>query len=322
MAVISIDLGGTKIAGAVMDSEGRIHFTHRNLLNGREGGAVGHLVAENVSRLFEKARYHRLDIEAVGVCVPGLADAATGTVWCPNIGGWDNFPLRHVIQNVTGADVPIVIDNDRACYVSGERWQGVAQNCRNVIFLAVGTGIGAGIIVDGRPLNGAGGIIGATGWMALDAPYKEEYRQVGCFEYYASGRGICERAREAVRADKSYRGYLRQRPVSRLTTNHVFEAYSLGDAIAESVLGRAREMWGMGAANLVSLLNPEMIVWGGGVFGPARAFLPEIYGLASQWAQPLAIKHVRFEATALGAHAGLYGAAWLALQSFKGDGNG
>ena len=107
----------------------------------------------------------------------------------------------------------------------GEMWQGAAKECHSAIFIAVGTGIGAGIIIDGHVLHGANDIIGATGWMALQPPYREEYDACGCFEYYASGNGIGARVRDAVRANKAYKGKLRQKPICRISAYDVFSAY-------------------------------------------------------------------------------------------------
>lgn len=314
MAVIALDIGGTKIASAIMSADGKIMFNHRNLLKGRVGNDVGKLIAENLKRLIMKAKYHKIDIESVGVCVPGNANPQTGRVWAPNIPGWKNYPLREVLRTaIDNPDINVYIDNDRICYVHGEMWQGAAVGCRNVIFIAVGTGIGAGIIIDGRALHGADNIIGATGWMALEPPYKSEYDAAGCFEYYASGSGICCRARDAVRDNKTYRGLLRQMPISRITTNDVFDVYADNDPIAIMVIRKAIQMWGMGAANLVSILNPEKIVWGGGVFGPAKVFIDDIYTEACKWAQPISIKQVSFVPSKLSGNAGLLGAGYIAL---------
>ena len=320
MAVIALDLGGTKIAGALMNEDGKILYPHRNLLNGRSGGEVGTLIADNVRLLVERARYHRINVEAVGACIPGIVDPETGIVWAPNIPGWEKFPLRSVIRRALGTgheETPILIDNDRICYVYGSKWKGASRDCRNVVFMAVGTGIGAGIVIDGHPLHGASNIIGAAGWMALDAPWTEAYGPAGCFEYYASGAGICARAKDMVRADKQYRGPLRQKPISRITTGDVFQAYDGGDPIATTVIRKAVQMWGMAAANIVRLLNPELIVWGGGVFGPAQALIPDIYREALKWAQPISIRQVRFIPSEMKGPAGILGAAYIAINRDK-----
>ena len=163
--------------------------------------------------------------------------------------GWENYPLQEVLRTVTAPDIEIYIDSDRTCYMYGEMWQGAAKDCHSAVFIAVGTGIGAGIIIDGHVLHGASDIIGATGWMALQPPYKEEYDACGCFEYYASGNGIGARVRDAVRANKAYKGRLRQKPICRISAYDVFSAYNEEDPIAVSVLHKAIEMWGMASAN-------------------------------------------------------------------------
>lgn len=315
MATIALDIGGTKIASAIFLPDGSMLFYRKRLLQGRTGHDVGKLAAEILDKLLTTARKSRIPIEGVGVCIPGIAYSQTKRVWAPNIPGWENYPLYDELRSVTPSHIEIHIDSDRTCYIYGEIWQGAARDCNSAIFIAVGTGIGAGIIVDGHMLHGASDIIGATGWMALQPPYNKEYDSCGCFEYYASGNGIGARARDAVRADKSYKGVLRQKPICRLTAHDVFAAYNDGDPIAKQVLGKAVEMWGMAASNFVSLLNPQKIIWGGGVFGPASIFIEDIYKEASKWAQPLSIKQVEFVQTQLPGHAGLVGAAYLAIKN-------
>ncbi len=318
MAVIALDLGGTKIASAIIDENGNIKFKHKNLLSGRKGHDVGKLIVENINRQLEKASYHKIKIDAIGVCVPGSVNPDNGRVWAPNIPGWDNYPLAEEIkQQMIQKDIDVFVDNDRSCAIYGELWQGAGRGCKNCIFMVVGTGIGAGIVIDGRVLHGANDIVGATGWMALQTPYIPDYAPQGCLEYYASGTGICERAKELVRSDKSYRGELRQMPISRITTRRVFEAYEKGDPIAKQVVKKAVEMWGMATANFVSILNPEKVIWGGGVFCSAKGLVDDIYEESKKWAQPLSIKTVKLEATMLGGNEVILGAAFLALCNGK-----
>ena len=203
----------------------------------------------------------------------------------------------------------------------GERWNGQAKDCDNAVFIAVGTGIGLGILVDGRIIHGHGDIIGATGWMALQTPYEEEYQKYGCFETYASGEGIARQAKKILKSNAPlYKdSMLGRKGVDNITSHDVFFAYSQNDPLAVFVLNKAIEFWGMAAANIVSLLNPEKIIWGGGVFGPAQQFIDMIYDEASRWAQPIAIKQVTFENSLLAGEAGLYGAGFLALKSFTNE---
>lgn len=231
-------------------------------------------------------------LDAVGVAVPGIYRSATGTVWAPNIPGWDDYPLHAELTAAVGQEVAVAVESDRTCYILGEVWQGNARGALNAVFVAVGTGIGAGILVDGRVLRGHADIAGAIGWLALDRPYEEKYQDCGNFEYYAAGPGIARAA--------------------HLTTEQVF-ATRKSDPQARAVIDKAVAYWGMAVANLVSLLNPEVIVFGGGVFGPGVELLDDIYREARLWAQPISIRQVRLVASALGSDAGLYGAARVAF---------
>lgn len=314
MAVIALDLGGTKVASAIVDETGAIRFTHKNLLAGRQGTEVGKLVLENIDRQLYRAAYNKMPIEAIGVCVPGSVDPNTKRVWAPNIPQWEDYPLADEIRkHVEGMGIEVFIDNDRSCAIYGELWKGAGRGCKNCVFLVVGTGIGAGIVIDGRVLHGAHDIVGATGWMAVQNPYLQEYAPQGCLEYYASGSGMCNIAKALVRADKSYRGVLRQMPISRITTKHIFKAFASDDPIAKRVIGKAVEMWGMATANLVSILNPEMVVFGGGVFRSAKNLVPDIYEEAKKWGQPLSMRTVKLSATQLDGNEVVLGAAYLAL---------
>jgi glucokinase len=167
-------------------------------------------------------------------------------------------------------------------------------------------------MVEGHILRGAHNIAGAVGWLALDRPFRSEYVACGCFEHHASGEGLVTVAQELLAQEKRYLGELKTNPV--LTAQDIFAAFAHGDPIAKAVLARAIEFWGMAVANLVSLFNPETIIFGGGVFGPATQFLDAIYAEARKWAQPISIKQVKLLTTKLGGAAGLYGAAHLALQ--------
>ena len=161
----------------------------------------------------------------------------------------------------------------------------------------VGTGIGAGIMIDQKILRGSHDIAGAIGWMALREKYQPIYQRYGCFEYHASGQGI------ALRAPDDYRD-----------TMAVFDACEQGDERAISFIDDAILSWGQASANLVSLFNPEIIVFGGGVFGPAQRYIDKIYEEACRWAQPISIRQTKFVNTQLGDQVALYGAAYLAMQ--------
>jgi glucokinase len=314
--VIAVDLGGTKSAAALVTQEGRILARRRSLLRLRAGDEVAALIAEQCTALVADAGERGLETPtSVGVAVPGIYHAQNGTVWAPNVGGWDDYPLRDTLRRALGPAVRVVITNDRAACILGETWRGAAAGARDAIFLAVGTGIGAGIMVDGRVVRGHADIAGAIGWLALERPFDDRWTRCGDFEYHASGPGLATVARDLIERTPAYHGSLRGLDADDLTADRIFAAHETGDAIAERVIAQAVERWGMATANLVSLFNPQTIVFGGGVFGPALRFLDAIRDEARRWAQPIAMRQVTLVPSALRGDAAVYGVARLALDA-------
>ena len=311
MAVIGIDLGGTKAGAALFSEKGDILANKFSLLEKRQGNEVGFLIRNLVNSMLEEAVKLNCQVSGIGVSVPGIYWSGNGKIWAPNIPGWEDYPLLEELRSdPQPKGINVKIDSDRACYILGEVWKGNARGCRNTIFMAVGTGIGAGILIDGKILRGDNDIAGCTGWLALERPFSEKYTACGCFEYYAFGDGLARYANELLLQKEDYRGVFKsgKNPDAR----SLILEYDKGDEIAVAVIGRAIEYWGMAVANLVSLFNPEKIILGGGVFGEASKFLPRIYDEARKWAQPVGFTKMSLEVSALGNMAGLYGAGYLA----------
>ena len=313
MPVIALDLGGTKLAAALFSDEGDILINETVQLEKRKGKEVGKLILQQANLLLQKADEKNIIVSSLGVCVPGIAHAKTGTVWAPNIPDWEDYPLLQELENGL-ENVRIKIDSDRACYILAEVWKGNARGFSDVIFLSVGTGIGAGIIINNQVLRGANDIGGAIGWMALNKPFDKKFKSCGCFEYNASGKGLVKVAKELIAEKNFIESTLNNKDIEQLSANDIFTAYNANDRLAILVVNNAIEYWGMAVANLVSLFNPGKIIFGGGVFGPALKFLDAIYEEAKKWAQPISIQQVKLEGAALGNEAGLYGAGYLALK--------
>ena len=315
MPVIAFDLGGTKLAAALFSDDGEIIHSQTTALEKRKGSEVGKLILRQVDSILAKANDENITVQALGICVPGIAYAKNGKVWAPNIPGWDNYPLMEELQNgIPDKNVSIKIDSDRSCYILGEVWKGNAKGCNDAIFISVGTGIGAGILINGEVLRGSGDIAGAIGWLGLSKPFEDKFISCGCFEYNASGEGIAKVANELGEDNVYTQSILLMNNTDTLTAHSVFDAFDKGDRLAVAVIQNAIEHWGMAVANLVSIFNPEKIIFGGGVFGPALRFLNDIYTEARKWAQPISIQQVKIEGSALGTNAGLYGAGYLALK--------
>lgn len=313
MSLLAIDLGGTKLAITQFNFDGTALQKKNIPLAGRKHQEVGSLITDNILAILQSDQNNN-PVGSIGISVPGISRIKTGTVWAPNIPGWDDYPLLAEVQAVCGA-IPVTIDSDRVCSILGEKWKGRANGCKDAIFLAVGTGIGAGILANGIILRGAHDISGAIGWLALTKPFISEYTNYGCFEYWASGDGIARVARSILKKEKEYAGQLRTKTLDEITSHDVFAAYEARDTVADEVFNICIGYWGMAIANLVSIFNPEKIILGGGVFGPAVQFIPAIQAEALKWAQPISIHQVSIEASALGAEAGVYGAGFMALQA-------
>jgi len=314
----AVDVGGTKIASALFTRDGESLVKEKVPLDKAGGDAAAAQVGERIAVLSEAARAAGGRILAVGICVPGIAYSVTGRVWAPNIPDWDQYPLLDKIRGFAPkAVVPLVLESDRSAYVAGEAWRGAAAGSRDAVFLAVGTGIGAGIISGGRILHGHEDIAGAVGWFGLDPDFKPEYAGMGSFEAEASGNSVARKARKRLAGRRgSAMLDLAGGDVAAVTAEIVAEAARRKDPLALEVVSGVVTYLAMGVANIVSLLNPEVVVVGGGLFQAADVFLEPVRREFKRWAQPLAARSVRIELTTLGEDAGLYGcgrSAWNAL---------
>jgi glucokinase len=291
MNALAIDLGGTKAAFAVIDEQG--HILARTRRPSHEGGtaasfpSLGEAAAETVTA----AGLSWSAISGVGLIVPGIYDPATGQSWSPNLWGDRQVPVRDALGPLL--PVPLHIDSDRSGYVLGESWLGAARGCTDAVFLGVGTGIGAGFLCQGRVVRGAAGIAGAVGWFATDPGWTPQ-GTLGCWEAQAAGPALARRA-------------------GMPTAEAVTDAARAGHATALRAVEEAAEALAMGIANLISALNPEVVVLGGGLMLAKDLFLEPIRRAVPRWAQPIAARQCRIEPSALGEDAGLFGAARLAL---------
>lgn len=311
MNIIGLDLGGTKLSGAIFDKEGNYSERHFELLGNKKGSGVGKVIVETIDRLREKISRKGEELSAVGICVPGIVNPVTKEVWAPNIPGWDSYRLDEEIKVfLDNSHIPVVVNNDRICYLYGECWKGNAAGCKDVIFMAVGTGIGAGIMSGGNIIRGGNDISGAVGWMTMSCQYQEKYKATGFFEYYASGPGLVNLTNEIMSDGSLHSGYFDKK---KFNSQDIFRALDAGDGVAIRVLEQAVRYWGAAVANLVSIFNPEKIIFGGGVFGPGTKLLDSIKKEARNWAQPLSMNYVEITHSLLGSDAGLYGAAGLAI---------
>jgi len=290
--VVAIDLGGTKAAFAVIDSDGRVRARTKRASHEGAAAMSHEALAGSAADAVRAAGLDWADVRAAGVVVPGIYNPTTGRAWAPNLWGRDEVALGEELRK--HLPVPVVIDSDRSGYVLGEAWQGAARGATDVVFLAVGTGIGAGILSDGRLVRGSGGIAGAVGWFALDPRWREDYGRMGGFETEAAGPALARR-------------------LGAVSAEEAAAAARRGDPAARRAVDQTVEWLAMGVANLISALNPQVVVLGGGLMQASDLFLDPVRRAVRRWAQPKAVDQCRIELTALGEDAALFGAARLAF---------
>lgn len=316
--VLGLDLGGTKIAAGVVEVSGVLRSAVR-----LPTPALG--VKRDLAALFDAAHAAVASagvswaaIRAIGVGVPGAFDPLTETVWAPNLPGWKRVPLKQALQATLRRRA--FVEGDRNVQALAEAWLGRKGKARdrNLIFLTVGTGIGAGLIVEGRVIPGTRGLAGAAGWLAVEGTWRPEFAQVGCLEFLGAGPAVARMARETLgTATPSLMKTLSEARGGVVTAEIVAEAARRGDQAACRILELIGENLGRGVANLVSLLNPQAVVLGGGLAGAGELILRPLRRAARKWGQPLASRQVRIVKSRVGEHAGILGAARYALMKLE-----
>jgi glucokinase len=284
--IIGVDLGGTNIVvgGLPMDGGDGDVLALRSVSTEAQRGAkfvvdriVG-LIADVREEILSKHGGVPEDFAGVGVGSPGPLDRSTGTVInTPNL-GWRNFPLRDLIANAAG--LPATLDNDANCATYGEWWLGAGRNVDTLIGLTLGTGIGGGIVLNGEIFHGVSDAAGEIGHMTIDSTGRKcKCGNYGCLEAYASGPAIALRAMEGIEAGtESLLPALVDGRLENISAATVYEAVVLGDPYANDVMRETAKFLGAGVANIINILNPEMVVIAGGVtragdhlFVPLRA---------------------------------------------------
>ena len=282
--IIGVDLGGTNIVVGAMPDDGSTRHALRSQPTMSELGAeavvarIVQMVQDVITVTMAETGARRDQFIGVGVGAPGPIDRANGIVTiAPNL-GWKDFPLRDRIE--AGVGLPTTLDNDANCATLGESWIGAARGGRAVVGMTIGTGIGGGLVVDGRLWHGASDLAGEIGHTTIDLHGRRcKCGNYGCLEAYASGTNIAERARERVANDgDSEILRLAGGKPERITAATVYEAARAGDDAALDVVKETAAFLGAGVANLLNTFNPDVVVIAGGVtqagdalFEPLRA---------------------------------------------------
>ena len=279
--IVGVDLGGTNIVVGTVSEDGRalVGFEQRSTPVAQGPKACVTRIVDMVGSSLDRARREWGEVEVLGVGMgsPGPIDTARGIViTSPNL-HWQNVPLRDLVAE--RVNLPCRLDNDASCAVLGEWWRGAAQNADVVIGLTIGTGVGGGIVFDGKIFHGASDVASEFGHMTIDLTGRRcGCGNYGCLEAYASGPAIAARAIEGIEAgmDTTLPSYVGG-DLDKLTAQIIYGAANDGDELALEVVRDTARFLGAGVANIVNIFNPELIVLCGGVtaagdrlFGPLR----------------------------------------------------
>lgn len=310
---IGIDLGGTFIKFCLVDEARKVSETLQ--LPTPSDGAAG-VVAQMAAGVEQLIRQHGLtrdDIVGVGIGSPGPLDMENGVVLAmPNISGMDNCPLREMVSNATG--VPAVLENDANAAAYGEFICGAGEGTRNMVLLTLGTGVGGGIIVDGRVVHGSHSMAGELGHMII-VPDGElcGCGQKGCLEQYCSATFITKRTTGLLAradCDSSLKSVLADK--GSIDAQDISEAATTGDEFAVGVWDRATRYLALGCVNICRIFDPDEIVLGGGMANAGEKLLTPVMRHFRDLHWNLTEPQTRIELARLGNDAGAVGAAGVA----------
>ncbi|MGA2501432.1 MAG: ROK family protein [Tepidisphaeraceae bacterium] len=310
MSVLGIDIGGTKLAAGVVDADGRM----------LERGEVPTLAYEGLEPVLERivglgrellarAAAQKEPVQRIGIGCAGPVDLKAGKVFDPpNLPGWSDVSLVRHIESALG--LPAVLENDANAAALGEFRYGAGRGVRSLVYFTVSTGIGGGIILDGKVWHGLKDAAGEAGHMTVcpDGPVCGCGNR-GCLEAMASGPSIARRAREAVAAGRLTR--LREVPV--VTSADVVRLAQEGDAVAREVWEAAVKYLGIGVASVITVLAPERIVLGGGVTRAGDFLFEPLRVEVRRRVKLMPVESVLVLPAALGPDVGILGAAAVAM---------
>lgn len=316
--VIGIDVGGTNLRGALVSTDGKI-INRMKIASDADKGIDA--VIDNLVRLIKSIGGGE-KVSAVGFGIPGIIDFKAGVITqAPNICNVNNYPIRENLRARLGDAIPVIIENDANCAAVGEWWMGAAKDVGSLVMITLGTGVGGGIILDGKLWRGADGMGGEVGHMTIYPDgAKCNCGNYGCLESYSSATAVRRMVKEVLSDSSSQtalRGLVNDEDPGRMP-EVVMKAALEGDRAALGIWEQFGTALGIGMASLVNILNVEMIVIGGGVSQAWEMFIDRALAELKRRALRAPAERVRVMKSVLGDDEGIIGASYLALDAGKG----
>lgn len=307
-----VDVGGTTVKIALFDETGNLldKWEIPSVTENR-GAAILPDIADAIKKYMCDQDLQAQNVIGIGIGVPGPVDDAGVVNACQNL-GWGVFNVREALEELTG--FPVRAGNDANVAALGECWKGGGSGCANLVMVTFGTGVGGGIIIDGKPVNGAHGAAGEIGHMVLDARETElcNCGKRGCVEQFCSATGVVRLAKRYL-AGHDCPSSLRD--LDRITAKDVFDAANAGDTSAKEILEQVYDYMGQFLGSLCAVIDPEVVVMGGGMSKAGQQLVDGAARYFPRYAFP-ATKSVRFALATLGNDAGATGAFKLVLDEF------
>lgn len=327
--VVGVDLGGTQVRVAVL--QGATLRARVDLLTG-ENPLPDRLfprIYDAIQQACAQAGTRSEQIAGIGIGSPGPLNSETGVVFDPpNLPGWHNVPLRDLFARHHG--LPVVVENDANTAALGEYLFGAGRGSRNMVYLTVSTGIGGGVILDGKILGGVSGTAAELGHITIDRHGERcNCGNIGCLESIASGTAIARRAKELMAEDPDFLRWIQEKWLSHAAMvehmgegeasdwNTFVDARLIGEAAAEGnagaceIMNTAAEALGIGLINVLHIFNPELIILGGGVAQAGALLIEPALRIVQERAMKVPREACRIVQAHLGADAGLVGAGAL-----------
>lgn len=304
--VLAADLGGTHLRAALIDHAGEIHS---HVKHETPRGTEPAFVVDALARAGEELNVRSEHVVAASIVVPGTVNKEnTVVVQAPNLPALDNFGLKHALEK--RLQLPVLLENDANAAAVGEMWLGAARGAQNVICITLGTGVGGGIILDGKLWRGTDGSAGELGHTTVD-PFNGppcKCGNTGCLEMFASATAIVRMTREGL---SRFPNTILQDQC--LTAEKVYDAAKHGDELANEVFTKVGQYLGVGLANLINILGPQVVVIGGGVANAWDLLEPNICEQVRRRSFSSLSSKVEIKQAKCGDNAGLLGAAKLAF---------
>ncbi len=317
---LGLDLGGTNIKAGVVDDDGRIASAIRLPTAADRGPDHGIARLAEAARLaVDRAGLAWREIAAVGLGSPGTMDIDAGMLLePPNLPGWNDLPIRDRLAEAL--DRPVVFQNDANCAAYGESWAGAGRGVATLALFTLGTGVGGGLVIDGKIHQGRNSHGAEFGHLIVQMENGREHPP-GCYgrlEAYASATAMVARAIEAL--ERGQWTTLRKRLAARdLTARAIDEEAKAGDPVARRLMRETARYLAVGAVNVMHAIDPDLVLFGGGMVAAGPKFLDDIRADVRSMAFPIPAARTRIDYAALGADAGFLGAAgWARHQSAAG----